>query len=178
MGEHRQLLEEKLQLQRAKNRLRELRGVTVEALLAKDSAPQLDKLLAEYAHTSYEQNTPPHSRLPLTAEENVIWAWLETELSLETGAMYYYCCEGLWAKLRLLELVPAVSSLWRQETGHGYTTGFLLISGDLCWLLEAGSDSRDEAHYLVDIWPCPRERDSIKNAFRRELQKGLRRAGE
>lgn len=29
------------------------------------------------------------------------------------------------------------------------------ISGDMRRLLETGSDSRDEAHYLADSWLCP-----------------------
>lgn len=155
MGEQRKVLEEKLQLQRAKNRLRELQGVVVETLLDKDNALRLDKLLTEYLRMSCPVAIPPKSRLPMTAEEDAIAEWLVTTLGLEAGAVYYYSCEGLWARLRLQEPVTAVRSLWKQKAGQGYTVGFVLVTEDLGCLLEAGSDSRDEAHYLADSWLCP-----------------------
>ena len=91
----------------------------------------------------------------MTAEEDAIAEWLVTTLGLEAGAVYYYSCEGLWARLRLQEPMTAVRSLWKQKAGQGYTVGFVLVTEDLGCLLEAGSDSRDEAHYLADSWPCP-----------------------
>lgn len=86
MGEQRKVLEEKLQLQRAKNRLRELQGVVVETLLDKDNALRLDQLLTEYLRMSCPVVIPPKSRLPMTAEEDAIAEWLVTTLGLEAGA--------------------------------------------------------------------------------------------
>ena len=91
----------------------------------------------------------------MAAEEGAIAEWLVTALGLGAGAVYYSSCEGLWARLRLQEPVTAVRSLWKQKAGQGYTVGFVLVTEDLGCLLEAGSDSRDEAHYLADSWLCP-----------------------
>ena len=61
---------------------------------------------------------------------------------------YFFFC-GIWCRIKLLDLRLAVPSLWMHD---GNTRGFLLAETDLSRMLEAGSDSRDEYHYLIDIW--------------------------
>ena len=65
----------------------------------------------------------------------------------ENNEYYFYC--GIWCRIKLLDLRLAVPSLWMHD---GNTRGFLLAETDLSRMLETGSDSRDEYHYLIDIW--------------------------
>ena len=69
-------------------------------------------------------------------------------VGLNENNEYFFFC-GIWCRIKLLDLRLAVPSLLMHD---GYTRGFLLAETDLSRMLETGSDSRDEYHYLIDIW--------------------------
>ena len=69
-------------------------------------------------------------------------------VELKENNEYFFFC-GIWCRIKLLDLRLAVPSLLMHD---GYTRGFLLAETDLSRMLETGSDSRDEYHYLIDIW--------------------------
>ncbi len=69
-------------------------------------------------------------------------------VGLKENNEYFFFC-GIWCRIKLLDLRLAVPSLWMHD---GNTRGFLLAETELSRMLEAGSDSRDEYHYLIDIW--------------------------
>ena len=69
-------------------------------------------------------------------------------VGLNENNEYFFFC-GIWCRIKLLDLRLAVPSLWMHD---GNTRGFLLAETDLSRMLEASSDSRDEYHYLIDIW--------------------------
>ena len=69
-------------------------------------------------------------------------------VGLNENNEYFFFC-GIWCRIKLLDLRLAIPSLWMHD---GNTRGFLLAETDLSRMLEAGSDSRDEYHYLIDIW--------------------------
>ena len=69
-------------------------------------------------------------------------------VGLNENNEYFFFC-GIWCRIKLLDLRLAVPSLWMHD---GNTRGFLLAETELSRMLEAGSDSRDEYHYLIDIW--------------------------
>ena len=69
-------------------------------------------------------------------------------VGLNENNEYFFFC-GIWCRIKLLDLRLAVPSLWMHD---GNTRGFLLAETDLSRMLETGSDSRDEYHYLIDIW--------------------------
>ena len=69
-------------------------------------------------------------------------------VGLNENNEYFFFC-GIWCRIKLLDLRLAVPSLWMHD---GNTRGFLLAETDLSRMLEVGSDSRDEYHYLIDIW--------------------------
>ena len=69
-------------------------------------------------------------------------------VGLNENNEYFFFC-GIWCRIKLLDLRLAVPSLWMHD---GNTRGFLLAETDLSRMLEAGSDSRDENYYLIDIW--------------------------
>lgn len=65
----------------------------------------------------------------------------------EQGEYYYYC--GLWSKIKLLDLKCAVAALWRVQEN---VSGFLIAETDLSRIMECGLHSRDEYHFLIDIF--------------------------
>ena len=69
-------------------------------------------------------------------------------VGLNENNEYFFFC-GIWCRIKLLDLRLAVPSLWMHD---GNTRGFLLAETDLSRMLVTGSDSRDEYHYLIDIW--------------------------
>ena len=69
-------------------------------------------------------------------------------VGLNENNEYFFFC-GIWCRIKLLDLRLAVPSLWMHD---GNTRGFLLAETNLSRMLETGSDSRDEYHYLIDIW--------------------------
>ena len=69
-------------------------------------------------------------------------------VGLKENNEYFFFC-GIWCRIKLMDLRLAVPSLWMHD---GNTRGFLLAETDLSRMLETGSDSRDEYHYLIDIW--------------------------
>ena len=69
-------------------------------------------------------------------------------VGLKENNEYFFFC-GIWCRIKLLDLRLAVPSLWMHD---GNTRGFLLAETDLSRMLVTGSDSRDEYHYLIDIW--------------------------
>ena len=69
-------------------------------------------------------------------------------VGLNENNEYFFFC-GIWCRIKLLDLRLAVPSLWMHD---GNTRGFMLAETDLTRMLAAGSDSRDEYHYLIDIW--------------------------
>ena len=76
-------------------------------------------------------------------------------VGLNENNEYFFFC-GIWCRIKLLDLRLAVPSLWMHD---GNTRGFLLAETDLSRMLEAGSDSRDEYHYLIDIWNYSEQRN-------------------
>lgn len=76
-------------------------------------------------------------------------------VGLNENNEYFFFC-GIWCRIKLLDLRLAIPSLWLH---NGNTKGFLLAETDLNRMLEAGSDSRDEYHYLIDIWNYSEQRN-------------------
>ena len=76
-------------------------------------------------------------------------------VGLNENNEYFFFC-GIWCRIKLLDLRLAIPSLWLH---NGNTKGFLLAETDLSRMLEAGSDSRDEYHYLIDIWNYSEQRN-------------------
>lgn len=151
MTERQKLIAQKLAIQSAKNKLKQLCGVTVSELYEENQNPALNELTAAYL-SAFADNTEPYSRLLYKSSEEKICSWIIDTMELkEQGEYYYYC--GLWSKIKLLDLKCAVASLWRSEKN---VSGFLLAETDLSRMMECGLDSRDEYHFLIDIWTLGR----------------------
>ncbi len=147
MTERQKRIAQKLAVQSAKNKLKQLSGIAVSELYGENQNPALDRLAAAYL-SSFSDNPKPHSRLPYKSPEETICSWIIDTMELKAQGEYYYHC-GLWSKIKLLNLKCAVSSLWRSEKN---VAGFLLAETDFSRIMECGLDSRDEDHFLIDIW--------------------------
>ncbi|MCI8398940.1 MAG: hypothetical protein HFF90_06015 [Oscillibacter sp.] len=145
MTERQALIARKQAMLRARARLRRMQGIEVVRLYEEDEPEGLRALYAAYCATyAYSPALEPSSRLPHGSTESQVCSWLIETMGLKEGGEYFFRC-GLWAHIRIQALLPAVESLWSNYN-------FLLAETDFSRILEAGFDSRDEDHYLIDIW--------------------------
>lgn len=147
MTERQKRIAQKLAIQSAKNKLKELSGIAVSELYEENQNLALNELAAAYFST-FSDNQEPYSRLPYQSSKEKIYSWIIDTMELKEQREYYYFC-GLWSKIKLLDLKCAVAALWRSEKN---VSGFLLAETDLSRIMECGLDSRDEDHFLIDIW--------------------------
>ena len=147
MTERQKRIAQKLAIQSAKNKLKELSGIAVSELYEENQNLALNELAAAYFST-FSDNQEPYSRLPYQSSIEKIYSWIIDTMELKEQREYYYFC-GLWSKIKLLDLKCAVAALWRSEKN---VSGFLLAETDLSRIMECGLDSRDEDHFLIDIW--------------------------
>lgn len=150
------ILEQKLKVQRVKNVLKQLKGIEILELYEKDEKEALNAVLEKYVPIQCSVHTVPFSRISNSASDAEVYQWIISEFSLAEGQIFYYFCEEVWVRIRIIDLQAAVSSMWRYEVPGSYvpgiTVGFLLVDETLSTIMEVGSDSRDEYHYLIDIW--------------------------
>lgn len=147
MTERQKLIAHKLAIQSAKNKLKQLSGIAASEPFWENENPALKELAEAYLST-FADNPKPYSRLPYKSSEEKIYSWVIDTMELKEHGEYFYCC-GLWSRIKILDLKRAVASLWRSEKN---TAGFLLAETDLSRIMECGLDSRDEYHFLIDIW--------------------------
>lgn len=150
MTERQKLIAHKIAVQRTKNTLKRLDGVDVLEIYTENENQGLNALYAAYSAT-YETGWEPCSRLPWQSPDGKIWSWLIDTLGLREKEYFLLC--GFWCRIRIWDLRRAAASLWRKEEN---VVGFLLAETDLSRVVECGFDSRDEDHYLCDIWEAGR----------------------
>lgn len=145
MTERQALIAHKQTVLRAKARLKQMRGIETVRLYEENAPKALDRLYSAYCAAVYSGSQEPYSRLPCGSPPPEVYAWLIAAMGLREGNEYFFRC-GLWARIRIRDLLPAVESLW------GDYNNFLLAETDFTRVMEAGFDSRNEDHYLIDIW--------------------------
>jgi len=147
MTERQSLIAHKIAVQSAKNTLKQISGICVLEIYEENENQDLNELYAAYTAT-YGYHERPYGKLPYNSSEEKINSWIIDAMDLKEQREYFLLC-GLWSRIKILDLKHAVSSLWRHNKN---CAGFLLAEIDLSRILECGSDSRDEDHYLIDIW--------------------------
>lgn len=149
MTERQKRIAQKLAVQSAKNKLKQISGIEVSELYGEGQNPALNELVAAF-RSGYSDHQEPYSRLFYKSSKEKIYSWIIDTMELkEQGEYYYHCGLWIWSKIKLLDLKCAVASLWRSEKN---VSGFLLAETDLSRIMECGLDSRDECHFLIDIW--------------------------
>lgn len=140
MTERQKLIARKRTVLCAKARLQRMAGIEVIKIFEQGEPEELNELYSAYTSTcSYDFE--PYSRLPHRSSEIEIHSWIIAVMELKEDAEYFFRC-GLWARIRIQDLRPAVQSLW-----HG--NSFLLAEANLSRILEAGFDSRDEDNWTT-----------------------------
>jgi len=147
MTERQKLIAYKQALQAAKNKLKQMPGIEALSIIGLNENPRLNEMFSAYSST-YGNDVEPYSRLSFYSPVEMVYSWIAETMGLKEHNEYFFFC-GLWCRIKLLDLRLAVPSLWMHD---GNTRGFLLAETDLNRMLETGSDSRDEYHYLIDIW--------------------------
>lgn len=147
MTERQRLIARKQAMQAAKNAVRKLEGIQVLELFERGANRQLEELyqICQPEMCSYFQE--PYSRLPHGSSEPEICAWILKNTGLYSGHEYSYRIGSVWARIRIFDLQSAIQTMW---TAGNY--GFLLVDLASKRIFETGFDSRDEDHYLIDIF--------------------------
>ncbi len=144
MTERQKIIAHKLTILSAKNKLKRIPGITVLELYEENENLALNECYSAYS-SAYGYAQKPYSRLSYKSPEKKVCDWIIDVMDLKQYCEYYYFC-GLWSKIKILDLICAVSFLWREDNG------FLFAETDLSRILECGFDSRDEEHFLIDVW--------------------------
>lgn len=147
MTERQKLIAYKQAVQAAKDKLKQMPGIEALSIIGLNENPRLNEMFSAYSST-YGNDVEPYSRLSFYSPVEMVYSWIAETMGLKEHNEYFFFC-GLWCRIKLLDLRLAVPSLWMHD---GNTRGFLLAETDLSRMLETGSDSRDEYHYLIDIW--------------------------
>lgn len=149
MTERQKLIAYKQAVQAAKNKLKQMPGIEALSIIGLDENPRLNEMFSAYTST-YGNDVETYSRLSCSLPVEMVYSWIAETMGLKENNEYFFFC-GIWCRIKLLDLRLAVPSLWMHD---GNTKGFLLAETNLSRMLEASSDSRDEYHYLIDVWNC------------------------
>lgn len=148
MTERQWLILEKRNLLAAKRRLMSIDGIQVVEVYEKNENQEINHMYSCYELNVYQKNAAPYRSLPKKSSKAQIYSWVIDTMKLKEGQEYFYYC-GIWARIKLSDLHLAIQSLCHLEEN---IVGFLFAEVDLSRMLELSLDSRDEYHYLIDIW--------------------------
>lgn len=142
--ERQKIIAHKIKIQSAKNKLKQIPGIAVLELYEENENPALNECYSVYFST-FGDALEPYSRLPYKSSDEKVCSWIIDTMELKEHREYFYFC-GLWSRIRIVDLKGMLSFLWQKDRG------FLFAEVDLSRMLECGLDSRDEYHFLIDIW--------------------------
>ncbi len=141
----REILEKKKRLQKVRNVLKEISGITVLGIYENQYIPEFDGIFERLSKLGYySPDKIPENSINFKSEDNVIYRWIIDSMKLENGMTVYLLCCDVWVKISFLDVCTAVKDIWN------VIGGFTIITEDLTVLKECGSDSRDEYNYLYD----------------------------
>lgn len=157
MNDKKQELKNKLKIQKVKNTLKHLKGVEILEIFGDDENTVLNNVLVRYSKMLCGNSVLPHSKISFKASESEIFSWIISKMHLECGQEYFFLCNDIWAKIKIIDLYLAIKDLWEHDISKQGslkigTFGFLLVDAKLRCIMEIGCDSRDEYNYLIDIW--------------------------
>ena len=87
MTERQKLIAQKLAMQSAKNKLKQLSGVAVSELYGENQNPALNELTAAYRAT-FSDHQEPYSRLPYKSSKEKICSWIIDAMELKEQGEY------------------------------------------------------------------------------------------
>ena len=151
MTDRQQQIAHKRAIQFAKNTLKQIKGIQVIQLFEQKTPQSLDELYHLYIQEySYDTLLEPCSKLYYQSSPEEICFWIIDTLKIAPHTKYFINY-GVWTEIEILDVKTAIQSLW-----SNFSAGLFLIKTDLSAIWEIGLDSRDEYHYLIDIWKNPK----------------------
>lgn len=142
-------LAQKLALQRVRNAVAKIRGILLLSI-EEDNASIAEKL-ARVGFCSSEKM--PDSALPSSSAVGKVIEWIAAQMSLCEQSIYYLYLENCLVKFKLIDINTAVHDFWCLLSPD--SRGFTLLSEDKQTAFDVASDSRDEEHYLFDVYHLP-----------------------
>lgn len=150
MIQRQQLIDQKLRILSVKRTLRQLSGIDVIKIFEDDENTALNDMYSAYVPFMCSPETMPCSRISYKSTEQQVISWIAANMELKENTEYFFMCHGTWVQIRVLDLYHGIQSLWKHQ-GTGFV-GFMLADYGLTRMMEVSFDSRDEDHYLLDIW--------------------------
>lgn len=152
----RMLLEKKKKLQETRNMLKKLDGVEILYVYEECNDSKL-KIIADslwnHTFTEYYSNTKsPDSKIRMDSGNLDIYKWIKEVTKLKTNQIVFLFYNGVLVKIQIADVDNAIRTMWNRIDER--SKGFLILSENMDTLLEVGSDSRDEMHYLFDEYDC------------------------
>lgn len=145
-------VKKKLHIQKIKNCFKRLDGIEFIDIVDMAENKKLSALEQKYFPSIYSCDKQSDSKLQKRASGEELVRWIQSQANLKDHKEYYVRCSGTWVHLIVEDMVSGIKSLWNLPThlGNPQSHGFILIDEDAKTMIEVGSDSRDEYHYLLD----------------------------
>lgn len=144
MNNH-ELLQKKLRQQKHNHFLQSLTGIRVLCNECTDS--RLSEILYSLHSAGYFSDAKqPDDKIPSCTEKTEFYRWIVQKMELTQDMQCYLLHDGMWTALQIEDPLATVQSLWAS------TNGFALLNAGMDMLREVSNDSRDEQHYLFDLY--------------------------
>lgn len=149
-------IKRKLHIQKVKNCIENLDGIELICILKEDENQKLSTIKQEYFPyiNSYSYAKKPDSKMNYNATEKQLYQWIKAQTYLNSHKKYYFYCSGVWMQIYIRDIDLGIKSLWYHNKYLGYpqSYGFVFVDEEIENMIEIGSDSRDEYHYLYDMY--------------------------
>ena len=110
MTERQKLIAYKQTVQAAKNKLKQMSGISILEILEQNENPGLNEMFSAYT-TTFGNDIEPYSKLSYQSPAETVYSWLIGTMDLKENDEYYFYC-GIWCRIKLLDLRLAIPSLW------------------------------------------------------------------
>lgn len=143
-------MERKKAMQNARNRFKNINGQGIEVLeiFEEDTKPALEEIFSEYRTTYFSSDIPADYKISTDVSQEQIYSWIIEKFQFYEGKEYFLLDEySIWATIRIKNVYEAVKNMWNYTNKN-----FILVDMESRKVLEVGNDSRDEDHYLIDVY--------------------------
>ena len=101
----REILEKKKRLQKVRNVLKEISGITVLGIYENQYIPEFDGIFERLSKLGYySPDKIPENSINFKSEDNVIYRWIIDSMKLENGMTVYLLCCDVWVKISFLDV--------------------------------------------------------------------------
>ena len=134
-------MKQKMDLQKAKNIVSCIRGISVIDFFESSGILDWDKL-RELGY--YSNDKIPQSKITMQSSDDEVVDWIINEISIKNNCIIYVLIGNFLVKINIENIEMSIHDLWIK------CNGFSFVDEDLKVIYDFGSDSRDEYNYLYD----------------------------